>query len=151
MRLTEAEKVAQAKFKAKFDMPYSDSTHLSSVDREIVRLNLFFDEFKDCAFFRQQYKKAWTDAGYSEYVFEYYLLKTAEGCTTIFCKEDSGIAESGIEKLAKLIYEVIDILLKKNGPAATDLVTTAYQCTPQQAHSFIRALVKIESITLSRI
>lgn len=93
MKLTEAEKVVQAEFKAKFDMPHSDSTHLSFRDREIVRLNSYFDEFRDCRFFRQQYKKAWADAGYSEYVFEYYLYEEIDGIpATLYCKEDADVA-----------------------------------------------------------
>ncbi len=95
MKLTEAEKVAQAELKAKFDIPASelDHTAMSPVDREIAFLNLHFNEFKDNVFFRLMYKRAWCRAGYSEYVFKYYLLKTAKGCTTIFCKEDAGYYE----------------------------------------------------------
>lgn len=89
-RLTEAEITTQAKFKLQFEIPYPKSKDMTPRDREIVRLTEYFDEYKDDKFFRQQYKKAWVDAGYSEYVFEYYLLESAEGCVTLYCEEDAG-------------------------------------------------------------
>ncbi len=58
---------------------------------------------------------------------------------------------ANIEKTTELIYEVVDALLKKNGPLATNLVIAVYQCTPQQAHSFIKALVEIEKRTLMKV
>lgn len=104
-KLTEAEIAAQAAFKLQFEIPHSENLVLIQGDlpphlrgsrmleanmREIVRLTEYFDEYKDDRFFRQQYKKAWTDAGYSEYVFEYYRLKTIDGAVTVFCEEDAG-------------------------------------------------------------
>ena len=70
MKLTKAEKVAQAEFKAEFDTPYPESENFGCADRMIVYLNAVFDEHKDDNYFQQLYKKAWVIAGYSEYVFE---------------------------------------------------------------------------------
>lgn len=89
-KLTETEKTIQAEFKSRFEIPHSESKHMTPVDREIVRLTAYFNEYEDDKFFRQQYKQAWVAAGYSEYVFEYYLLAEEDGAVTVFCKEDAG-------------------------------------------------------------
>lgn len=68
--LTDIERQVLAEFKAKFDMPYSESKNFGCADRMIVYLNIVFDEHKDDNYFQQLYKKAWEIAGYSEYIFE---------------------------------------------------------------------------------